>query len=309
MKLEIIEQPTRTFWQEVAERSPLATLYHAPLWAESLVSVFSHYEIGTVGFTFADGTCAVFPLLRSRHGLFRRRYRYKSFGFGSYGGPIYTGSWDDAKTEAVFSYFQRRRESLHFDGNPLWQHPLPPYLVQQQTETLVLHLDQPLEELFRRFSASHRRGIATAQKKGVTVRRSAGGDDLEAYTALYADTLKRWGDRTIVEFPATLTRQLLETDPEHVVLWLAEVEGTPVAGIIMMYWNKVAHYWRGASRQGYESTHANTLLQWQVIQDAHARQFLLYDFAPSGPLAGVEEFKRRFGAEKIIFTRGHLKSY
>lgn len=307
MKIEVIENPTRSFWSRIAAESPLATPYHAPLWSEALVRTYRKYEIATVGFLFEDGTQALIPMLRSRRGLFARKRRYKSFGFGSYGGPLYTGTWDDVKTDAVFSFFKERKASFHFDGSPLWHHRFPQYVEQQRVDTCVLHLDRTLEDIFRDFSETHRRGIKTAMKKGVAVRRSSAEADIDAYCAMYADTVSRWGDTTIIRFPDALIRTLLRSDPEHVALWIAEVDGRPIAGIIILYWNGMAHYWLGASRQGFEAYHAPVLLQWHAIQDARARSLLLYDFAPSGPLAGVEEFKRRFGAEKISFVRGHLR--
>jgi len=246
-------------------------------------------------------------MLISSRGFPVRRRRYKSFGFGSYGGPLYTGQWDDGKADAVFSFFKARKASFHFDGNPLWQHRFPQYVEQQMVDTCVLRLDRPLEDIFRSFSETHRRGIKTAAKRGVTIRRSSDEADIDAYQEMYADTLQRWGDSTIIRFPEALIRAMLRSDPGHVALWIAEVEARPIAGIILLYWNRMAHYWLGASRQGFEAYHAPVLLQWHAIQDAHARSFQLYDFAPSGPLAGVEEFKRRFGAEKISFVRGHFK--
>ncbi|MCX8042834.1 MAG: GNAT family N-acetyltransferase [Desulfobacterota bacterium] len=307
MKMDVIEQPPRALWEEIAAKSTVATPYHAPFWAESLVSVYRRYAIGTTGFVFEDGTTAIFPMLRSRTGMFSRAVRYKSFGFGSYGGPIYAGTWDEKKTEALFSFFRTHKASIHFDGSPLWHHRFPAYVAQQETDTYVISLNRPLEEIFKKFSETHRRGIKTAEKKGVTVRRSASAADRAAYNTFYNDTLRRWGKKTIIHFPDALINRLLEQESTHVILWIAEVESIPIAGIIMLYWNAMAHYWLGASRQGYEAYHAHTLLQWHAIQDAHARSYQIYDFAPSGPLAGVEEFKRRFGAEKIPFVRGHLK--
>ncbi len=306
--MEIIEQPTREFWDEVVARSSAATFYHTALWVQTLAGAYPEYAAAPRGFVFEDGTRAVLPLLCSRHGFLKKKLRYKALGFGSYGGPAHTGTWDAEKNEALFGYFQKKRVSLHLDGNPLWQHGLTACFVQEQADTSVLRLDRPLEDIYKGFSEAHRRGIKTAQKKGVSVRRAAGPADYAAYCGLYADTLQRWGDSAIIRFPDALTLRLLEKGADAVTLWLAELAGKPVAGIIMLYWNSMAHYWRGASLQGQESLHANTLLQWTAIQDAHSRGFGLYDFAPSGPLQGVEEFKRRFGAEKIVFSRGRLRS-
>jgi len=306
--MQIIERPTLEFWNDVVTRSSAATFYHTPLWVETLAQSYPEYEAAPRGFVFDDGTRALLPMLCSRHGFLKKKLRYKALGFGSYGGPVHTGTWDAEKSEALFGHFQKKKVSLHIDGNPLWQYELPGYFVRQQADTFALYLNRPLEDIYRGFSEAHRRGIKTAQKKGVSVRRASGRGDYAAYSAMYADTLRRWGDSTIIRFPDAFTLRLLETGADAVTMWLAEVAEKPVAGIIMLYWNSMAHYWRGASLQGYETYHANTLLQWTAMQDARTRGFGLYDFAPSGALQGVEEFKRRFGAEKIVFSRGHLRS-
>lgn len=306
--MDIIENPTPDFWSDIAAHSECATFYHTPAWAKTLAATYPEYHVAPRGFMFDDGTRALMPLLCSQQGVFRKKFRYKSFGFGSYGGPVYTGCWDSVKNEELYRYFTAKRVSLHIDGSPLWPHDLPDYFTKETVSTYALRIDTTADAVWKRFSSGHQRGIKTAQKKGVTVRKASSRADHETYCAIYKDTLERWGDTTIITFPDSLTLSLLAPGNDAVVLWLAEVEDKPVAGIIIFYWNMMAHYWRGASLRGYEDYHANTLLQWTVIQDALAKGYRLYDFAPSGALGGVEEFKRRFGAEKLFFTRGHVRS-
>ena len=295
------------FWEDVASQSRCATFYHTPLWVKTLAEAYPEFEAASKGFIFEDGTRAIIPLLCSRHGLLKKKLRYKSLGFGSYGGPAHVGTWDAAKNEALYRYFKSKKVSLHIDGNPLWHYELPGYVSGSEVSTYAIRLDKPADDLWKQFSSGHQRGIKAAQKKGVTVRKGSSLKDYEAYCSIYKDTLARWGGKTVIEFPDSLTLKLLEPHCDSVILWLAEIEGRPIAGIIVFYWNTMAHYWRGASLKDYMDYHASTFLQWAAMQDALNKGCTLYDFAPSGSLEGVDEFKRRFGAEKIFFKKGHLK--
>ncbi|MEI6126542.1 MAG: peptidoglycan bridge formation glycyltransferase FemA/FemB family protein [Pseudomonadota bacterium] len=305
--MEIIETPSAEFWEDVVSQGPCATFYHTPLWSKALAETYPELAVSAKGFIFEDGTRAMMPLLCSRHGFFKKKLRYKSLGFGSYGGPAYAGTWDAAKNEALYRYFKSKKASLHVDGNPLWRYDLPDCFSKSDVSTYAIRLDKPEDALWKQFSSGHQRGIKAAKKKGVTVRKASSLRDYEAYCSIYKDTLERWGKKTVIEFPDSLTLKLLEPHHDSVILWLAEIDARPIAGIIIFYCNTMAHYWRGASIKKDMEYHASTFLQWVVMQDALHKGYALYDFAPSGSLEGVDEFKRRFGAEKIFFKKGHLK--
>jgi hypothetical protein len=307
--MKVIENPSIEFWEKVATQCEGATFYHSPLWSKVLTETYSHYKILSKGFLFDDGSKAILPLLGYKRGsFFKKTTRLKSMGFGSYGGLVASGNWSDEKSEQVFSWLQERSASVYVDGNPFFACNLPECFSKQQKSTYALRLNKSIEEIWKGFSSGHRKSIKKATRMGVTVRKAISLDDYRAYLAVYEDTLKRWGDKTIITFPRQLMLKLLAQKQESVTLWLAVLDGKVIAGVIMFYWNALCFGWHGCSLTDYSSYHPNNLLHWNMIQDALERNVQLYDFGPSGEeQKGVEDFKRHFGAEQFLFTKGKLK--
>ena len=307
--MKVIEDPSLEMWEEVAGQCEWATFYHSPLWSKVLTETYSHYMVLTKGFLFDDGTKALLPLVGyKRKSFFRKTTRLKSMGFGSYGGLVASGSWSDEKSEQVFSWFKSRNARVYVDGNPFFAYDLPEYFSKQKQSTYALRLNKPIEEIWKGFSSGHRKSIKKATRKGVTVREATSPEDYRAYLGVYEDTLKRWGDKTIITFPRELILKLLEPKQKEVTLWLAFLEDKVIAGVIMFYWNAICFGWLGCSLTDYSSYHPNNLLHWNMIQDARERNLQLYDFGPSGAeQKGVEDFKRHFGAEQFLFTKGKMK--
>jgi len=306
--MEVIGNPSIEFWEEVVSKCECATFYHTYLWSKVLAEAYPIYEVCPKGFIFDDGTKALIPILRSKSkGFFKQRHRLKSLPFGFYGGPIYTGSWSDEKNKELYSYFNSRKISFHIESNPFFGYDLPDYFHKSQVATYVIRLDRSVDELWKQLSSGHRKSVKKALKMGVKVRKATSREEYEAYYNVYQDTLKRWGDNTIISYPHSFFLKLLESQYDFVTLWLAELGDKIIAGIIMLYWNKVAYAWHGCSLASFAKYHPNNLLNWSMIQDALNKNYQFYDFGPSGKLKGVEDFKRHFGAERILFTRGHLR--
>jgi lipid II:glycine glycyltransferase (peptidoglycan interpeptide bridge formation enzyme) len=91
---------------------------------------------------------------------------------------------------------------------------------------------------------------------------------------------------------------------------LAEVEGSPVAGLIVLHFGPTAWYFYGMSRDAHRDRMPSYLLQWEAIRWAKGRGLTTYDFwgAPDlpdadDPMFGVYRFKAGFGA-KYVRTLG-----
>jgi lipid II:glycine glycyltransferase (peptidoglycan interpeptide bridge formation enzyme) len=89
-------------------------------------------------------------------------------------------------------------------------------------------------------------------------------------------------------------------------LWLAWVEGEPVAGLIVFIFGSNAWYMYGASTGQQRQLMPNHLLQWTAICRARARGCAHYDmwgapdrFDQTDPMWGVYHFKRGFGGQVV----------
>ena len=89
---------------------------------------------------------------------------------------------------------------------------------------------------------------------------------------------------------------------------LAEVDGEPVAGVIVFRFGDRAWYMYGMSREAHREKMPNYLLQWEAMvraKQAGCNEYDLWgapdDFVESDDLWGVYRFKAGLGAEVVRF--------
>jgi lipid II:glycine glycyltransferase (peptidoglycan interpeptide bridge formation enzyme) len=87
---------------------------------------------------------------------------------------------------------------------------------------------------------------------------------------------------------------------------IAEVEGQPVAGVVIFRFAGRAWYMQGMSRPAHREKMPNYLLQWEAIRRAKAGGCRVYDlwrapddFTESDPLWGVYRFKEGLGGQVV----------
>ncbi|WP_054520944.1 lipid II:glycine glycyltransferase FemX [Thermanaerothrix daxensis] len=204
-------------------------------------------------------------------------------------------------------------------GTPeAWEHPVADETVKdlkargwhfsteqvQFRNTFILSLDGEEEAWLRRMKQKTRYNIRLAQRKGVLVRRAL-PEDLSVLYRMYAETSVRDG---FVIRPEAYYRQVWETFMQTGMAepLLAEVEGVPVAGLVMFVFARRAWYFYGMSRELHRDKMPNYLLQWEAMRLARARGCRLYDlwgapdeFNEDDPMWGVFRFKQGLGGEVV----------
>ena len=86
LRVRELGPPWDGMWDEIADQSPEATIYHTRAWAEILTQTFGHLNNDPRAFILEDGTEVVVPLISKKQGRFFTVY--ESAAAGSYGGPI-----------------------------------------------------------------------------------------------------------------------------------------------------------------------------------------------------------------------------
>jgi lipid II:glycine glycyltransferase (peptidoglycan interpeptide bridge formation enzyme) len=169
----------------------------------------------------------------------------------------------------------------------------------QFRNTIVIDLAQSEDELLAAMSQSTRRKIRIAQREGV-VFRAGSVADLPILYDLYRVT----GDRDEFltrppDYYEQAWRAFIEAGLAHPLI--AEVEGQPVAHVILFHFGRKCWYFYGASSNEHRDRMPNYLLQWEALRWAKAQGYALYDmwgapsvFDESDPLWGVFNFKRGF---------------
>jgi peptidoglycan pentaglycine glycine transferase (the first glycine) len=176
----------------------------------------------------------------------------------------------------------------------------------QFRNTVELLLDASEENLLAAMKSKTRYNIRLAERRGVTVRYGT-PSDFPVIAEIYNETAARDGFAIRpVEYYLDGWSTLYEAGMAHP--FLAELEGRPVAAVIIVRFGDRAIYMYGASRNEAREHMPNHLLQWEAIRWAKAQGCAVYDFwgAPdefneSDRLWGVWRFKSGFTGEVTRF--------
>ena len=174
----------------------------------------------------------------------------------------------------------------------------------QFRNTVLLDLTPSLDDLLMEMKSKWRYNVRLARRKGVTVR-PGGRDDLPLLYDIYADTADR-GEFVIR--PESYYRDAWGSFVEAGLAQplIAEVEGEPVAMVVIYRFGQRAYYIYGGSRIIHRDKMPNNLLQWEAMKWAKERGCTVYDMwgAPdeldkSDPMWGVYRFKKGFGGRFV----------
>ncbi len=185
-------------------------------------------------------------------------------------------------------------------------HPSPEQV--QFRNTFVLDLRPGEDQLLAAMKQKTRYNVRLAERHGVGVRAAA-PEDLPLLYRMYAETSVR--DGFVIRSPdyyqdvwgrfvhAGLAQPLL-----------AEVEGEPVAALIVYRFGTRAWYLYGMSSDLHRDKMPSYLLQWEAIRWSKAAGCTHYDlwgapdrFDPSDPMWGVFRFKEGLGG-RLVRTLG-----
>jgi hypothetical protein len=289
-------------WDRVVEASPGATGFHSRGWVEALAAWDRRFEPRCLGLELDDGELAALPML-ARVGWLRRGLlaRAVSTHPSVYGGPV-CGSrrLTAADWRRVLGTLRDvPLGRLECFGNPL--QPPPGELGGLRRRDVTTHV-LDLAALPPRASDHYKNGcryqVRQAARLGVRVARAGGPGELREYFDVYADSLRRWGKPPGGGYPLALFERLAAAPA--VELWVARAsDGRLAAGGLFLFARRHAVHWQGAMLEELARTRAATALQDALIEEARRRGRELYDFNPSGELAGVRAFKESFGARAL----------
>lgn len=182
-----------------------------------------------------------------------------------------------------------------------------PSLEQVQFKnTMLIDLRPDPDQLLASMKQKTRYNIRLAARRGVTVRPGE-ESDLKLLFSMYAETSVRDGF-TIrnSEYYLALWKKFITAGLAEPLL--AEVEGEPVAGVIVFRFGGRAWYMYGMSRDAHRKKMPNYLLQWEAMIRAKQAGCIEYDlwgapddFVESDELWGVYRFKQGLGAEVVRF--------
>lgn len=183
----------------------------------------------------------------------------------------------------------------------------------QPPRTILVDLTPDEEAILAAMKQKTRYNIRLAARKGVTIRPGA-ANDLPTFYRLLQITGQR--DHFSIHSLDYFRVAFELFAPDRAILLLAEVQGEPVAGLMVFAHGPTAYYLFGASSNAHREKMPTYLLQWEAIRWARACGCQYYDLwgipdadeailetqftarsQDSPGLWGVYRFKRGFGGQ------------
>ncbi|MBN2205467.1 MAG: GNAT family N-acetyltransferase [Thermoleophilia bacterium] len=297
--IDDVRAATADEWDDHWLTCPTATYFQSRDWAE----IWAAYELGELVpdarvVRFAGGPEVVLPLSRQPI-LGGLASRWWCSPMTTYGGWLCAGPLDSGHVEALCAFVRERLGCVTWRMNPLVPSPsqLDEHWSHEPDETLALALGCGFDQLRKACARGHRRAARKAASEGVVVRPAATHDDWAAYVAAYEDSRRRWGAAR--GHGAGLFAEFERRAGDWCRLWVAEAEGEVLGGLLCLYAPRHVACWHAAVFEEALGRHPMPLVFLTAMEDACARGAEWFDFNPSKGLAGVEEFKRRFGAQPL----------
>lgn len=176
----------------------------------------------------------------------------------------------------------------------------------QFRNTVFVDLTSTEDELLARMKQKTRYNIRLAGRKGVIVR-NGNEADLNMLYRMYAETSVRDGF-TIrgADYYLSVWKAYLAQDEPTCMPLIAEVDGDPVAGLMLFHFAGKAYYLHGMSRSAHRNKMPTYLLQWEAIKYAKSVGCTIYDlwgapevFDENDSMWGVFRFKRGLAGEVL----------
>ncbi len=236
------------------------------------------------------------------------RYAYSPYG-PSVDDPSRLGAAVEAMRRsgaALGVDFVRVEPDLEVEKGQLTRLGALPSRSVQPRHTLVLDLTRPEPELRSDLTSGRRRSINTATAKGIAVRRTREMAEVEHFLQLIRKTGERNGFAPHSDaYYRTVCRVLFER--EAASLYLADVEGESVAGVIA-FESPTTGYYAHAAADAERSRQiiAAAPLAWRIVLDCRAEGRRAFDFwgvlpddTADHPWAGLSRFKKTFGGRLV----------
>jgi len=179
----------------------------------------------------------------------------------------------------------------------------------QPRQVMKLDITRSPEALLESFAPKWRYNIRLAERKGVVVDDECHREDVPVFYDLLQVTARRDGFTVrALSYFYDLWDLIIARGLGR--MFLARVGDEVIAGAIAFCLPPQCWYVYGASANEHRNLMPNHALQWAMIRWAQAQGCRVYDFrgvapevegVPQGPLAGLNRFKRGFGAQYVEY--------
>lgn len=159
--------------------------------------------------------------------------------------------------------------------------------------TFMMKLSPDSSALWDSFSSSTRRHIRKGEKIEYEIKINK---DINTFYDLYSKHMQNIGTPTLgIKFFKNLANILNNSFDIATIYY----KNQPASSILLLYYNNIVVYDRGASSYEYKDLNLNYVLFWKIISDISKRNYAFFDFGRSIPESGTYQFKNGWRPEVI----------
>jgi hypothetical protein len=173
----------------------------------------------------------------------------------------------------------------------------PRFVLSRTAKWHCTDLTRAEDELWAGISPQARQNIRHALRSGVVVREGRSVEDAQIFYRMHL--LTRKNKYRLLAQPFAFFENIFTVfgNGDRVVALIAECDGVPLAGIILLPFRDVLYYKFNASVD--QKYRANDLLAWHAILFGHRRALTTLDFGVSETnQPGLIRYKKKFASEE-----------
>ena len=300
MYIGLLKQEAEEQYRNFIDDHPNASIYHTLDWRSIIQKTYSYqpfYIIAKDGEEI-KGVLPLFEVKSVIHGK-----RLVSIPFSHWVSILYQDLNILYQMVDFAMYLTRKRKCSYLEIKHGSELPAIIVLVHREHYfRSILNLSGSIDDIWDKFKRDVRKSIRKAKRSPLKFIK---GEKLEHYRAFYRlelETRKRQGSPPYSSaFFDNLYSKLHPLG--KVKLYLASIEGQYIAGVIMLFHNKIAicGYSASTSNREFMKLKPNNLLFWKVIQDLYQEGYKSLNFGITDPSnEGLLRFKSAWGTNNTL---------
>jgi len=175
---------------------------------------------------------------------------------------------------------------------------LPDFNCVESYRHLLELKDKSNDQIWKNYKDSLKRTIKTALKSELRFEKIKSKEEVNQFYQLYLTSMKR--NQAMAKYPIELFHKIYDLlVPEFSDIFFVKYHDQPIAGMVVIYSQKMAHYFHGGSETRYLYLRPNDLLFHQAIQIAKEKGKAYFDFLGSDKrFLSLIKFKDKWGTQK-----------
>lgn len=288
MIIEELSKRLENEWDVFVLSHPDGTIYHQIGWKKLIQQTYNHTPMYLIG-RENEKIVGVLPLFIIKS-FFNKKL--VSIPYCPYGGVLAVNDTiqNQLLDKAISLTKEQKLEYLELREKKDLNYSLAK---AEKHVSFMLKLSQDLNVLWESFSSSTRRHIRKAEKIEYEIKINK---DINTFYDLYSKHMRNIGTPTLgYKFFQNLANILNNSFDVATIFY----KNQPVSSILLLYFNNIVIYDRGASSYEHKDLNLNYVLFWNIISDLSKQNYAYLDFGRSIPESGTYQFKNGWRPEII----------